>query len=89
MNELERMNQSRQFPHNTCPASRHVQIMAEALAKAEKYSMLDDDPEHCATSLANVVSSLYQTRTFLLSLGYDWTVDEKGNVVWFHKDKEI
>jgi hypothetical protein len=80
---IKLMNESRDFPNNTCPASRHVQIMAEALAKGEKYSMFDEDPEHCAGSIASVVSSLYQTRTFLKSLGYDWRICEGQTVEWY------
>jgi len=83
--DVKLMNESRDFPNNTCPASRHVQIMAEALAKAEKYSMFDEDPEHCAGSIASVVSSLYQTRTFLKSLGYDWRIGEGQTVEWYKK----
>ena len=29
---LRRMHRARRFPHNTCPASRHAQLIAEALA---------------------------------------------------------
>jgi hypothetical protein len=87
MTEIERMEEARDFPNNTCPASRHVQLIAEAMIKAEKYSMLDDDPEHCAVSLASVVSSLYQTRSFLLGLGYNWRVDENHNVEWYREDE--
>jgi hypothetical protein len=85
MNEIEIMNHARNFPNNTCPASRHLQIMAEALAKCEKYSMLEEDPEHCASSIASVVSSLYQTRTFLRSLGYDWRVKDDQTVEWYYE----
>lgn len=81
--EIKRMQDSRDFPNNTCPASRHAQIIAEALAKGEKYSMLEEDPEHCAESIASVVSSLYQTRRFLKEMGYEWRIGENQNVEWF------
>jgi hypothetical protein len=80
--EVKHMIESRHFPDNTCPASRHVQMMAESLATSGKYPLMDDDPRHCAGSLASVVSSLYQTRSFLKSLGYTWTVNEDGIVEW-------
>lgn len=80
--DVKRMIDSRNFPENTCPASRHVQMMAEALASEGKYPMLDEDPRHCAGSLAAVVNSLYQTRSFLSSLGYTWTVNGNGIVEW-------
>lgn len=81
-NEIKRMVDSRNFPENTCPASRHVQMMAEELAAVGRYPMLNEDPGHCAGSLAAVVSSLYQTRSFLSSLGYTWTVNDDGIVEW-------
>ena len=80
--EIKRMIDSRRFMENTCPASRHVQLMAEELASDGKYYMLEEDPGHCAGSLASVVSSLYQTRSFLKSLGYTWTVNGDGTVEW-------
>lgn len=86
MNEIKQMNLVRDFPNNTCPASRHAQIIAEALAKGEKYSMLEEDPEHCAESIASVVSSLYQTRTFLKEMGYDWRVGDDQTVEWYKTD---
>ncbi len=81
-NLISNMETHRDFPNNTCPASRHVQMIAEELYNIGKYPMLLEDPKHCAGSLASVVSSLYQTRSFLLSLGYSWSVDKDGNLTW-------
>jgi hypothetical protein len=89
--EIQRMNKSRKFMENTCPASRHVQMMAEDLAKVGKYPMLQEDPKHCAGSIASVVNSLYSARSFLQSLGYTWEIDSNGNVNWVKeetKDKD-
>ena len=86
--DVSLMIESRDFPNNTCPASRHTQIIAEALAKAEKYNMLEEDPVHCASSIASVVSSLYQTRTFLKSLGYDWRIGKNQTVEWFRVEAD-
>lgn len=80
--EIQRMDSNRDFPNNTCPASRHVQLIAEQLYSIGSYPLLQDDPQHCAGSIASVVSSLYQTRSFLLSLGYSWSVDKDGNLEW-------
>lgn len=80
--EIDRMDSCRDFPNNTCPASRHVQMIAEGLYSIGNYPLLQDDPQHCASSIASVVSSLYQTRSFLLSLGYSWSVNEDGNLEW-------
>lgn len=84
--DIKIMASSRNFPHNTCPASRHVQSMIEALWQDGKYPMFDEDPKHCAGSLASVVSSLYQTRSFLQSIGYDWRMGENQTVEWYQKD---
>lgn len=89
-NDIDRMQSSRDFGVNTCPASRHVQMIAEALSQAqtgsklsELYPMLEEEPEHCAASIASVVNSLYQARSFLKSLGYSWRVLDNGKVEWY------
>lgn len=46
----------------TCPASRHVFMMADALAKRGKYHMFDEDPEHCASGIFAVLESLWKAR---------------------------
>lgn len=84
--EMSRMIKYRNFPNNTCPASRHVQIIAEALSKDGKYPMFDEDPKHCATSIASVISSLYAARSFLDHLGYTWKTDDNGDVKWVPKN---
>ena len=57
-----RVRKAKNFPTNTCPASRHVQMMAEALLK-DGYPMLDDEPAHCAESMLAVVEALWKART--------------------------
>lgn len=69
MSEADRADKARQFPVNTCPASRHVQLIADALAKGEKYHMLEEEPEHCAESMHSVVASLWEARTRLIEAG--------------------
>lgn len=81
--DIEGMDRHRHFMENTCPASRHAQTIAEALFEQRKYPMLEEEPEHCAVTIASVVSSLYQARTFLKSLGYDWKVLDNGDVEWY------
>ena len=80
---ISSMQRHRHFMKNTCPASRHAQTIAESLLNHGEYSMLQEDPAHCANTIASVVSSLYQARSFLKSLGYDWRVLEDGNVEWY------
>lgn len=62
-NQLKRTRQARQFMKNTCPASRHVHMIAESLAKGDKYHMIDEEPEHVAVSLLSVLESLWKLRT--------------------------
>jgi hypothetical protein len=84
--EMSAMIKHRDFPNNTCPASRHVQMIAESLVETGEYPMLVEDPRHCADSMASVISSLYSARSFLNELGYTWTVDDNGNVRWIPKN---
>lgn len=62
---LRRMNDAREFPNNTTPAARHVQMIAEALAKGQKYAMIDEEPQHVAESLIAVVTGFYEMTTAL------------------------
>lgn len=61
-NLKKRIRKARNFPTNTCPASRHVQMMADGLA-GKGYQMLQEEPEHCARSLYVTVAALYEART--------------------------
>ena len=71
-NKLEnirrRANRARNFPVNTCPASRHVRLMAEAIASGRGYSMFETDPELCAAAMFSVLESLWKARTKLATL---------------------
>jgi len=66
-NKLEnlrrRVDRARKFPDNTCPASRHLHMIAEALAAGRPYPMLTEEPEHCAGSMLSVLESLWKLRT--------------------------
>lgn len=62
-NQLRRTRKARQFCRNTCPASRHVHLIAESLARGKKYHMIDEEPEHVAGSLLSVLESLWKLRT--------------------------
>lgn len=52
----------------TCAASRHVHLMAEALASGWEYPIFTEDPEHCASSLLSVLESLWKARAELARL---------------------
>jgi hypothetical protein len=63
-----RVNKARNFPTNTCPASRHIHIMADCLLKKNRdgslrYPMFQEEPEHCAITLLSVIASLWELRS--------------------------
>lgn len=60
-----RANKARDFPANTCPASRHLQDMADSLARYGDYPMFEEDPRHCAESIYAVIAALWATRKLL------------------------
>lgn len=64
-NLRRRVDRARNFPVNTCPASRHLHIIAECLAKGRPYSMLEEEPEHCAGTMLAVLEALWKARTKL------------------------
>lgn len=53
----------------TCPASRHVHMMADALAsKRAAYPMFAEEPKHCAGTLYAVIESLWKARAEIARL---------------------
>lgn len=67
-NLRRRISRARRFPYNTDPYLRHVQMMAECLAKDKPYGMFEDERLHCAGSLLAVVYSLLAARNELHKL---------------------
>lgn len=61
-------DEARNFPANTCGASRHVQLIAEAILSGNPYPMLQEDPAHCAESMLATVAALWEVRTELARL---------------------
>ena len=68
---LDRMNAARIGPHITCPASRHAQIMAEAMIRGELYAMMDEDRAYCGETIAVVVAALWEARAALAATRTD------------------
>ena len=62
-NLIRAANRARNFPTNTCPPSRHAQLIAESLLRDKPYPMLDDEREHCGGSIMATVIALYKART--------------------------
>lgn len=77
-NLLRRVERARRFPDNTCPASRHVHMMAKGLLTKRGYGMLRDphESEHCAVSLLSVLESLWKARTR--------AVEQQEALRWLH-----
>ena len=59
---------AKRFPDNTCPASRHLHLMAQRLAAGKPYPMLADEPQHCAETMLAVLASLWEARSELARL---------------------
>ena len=64
-NTRRRANRARNFPENTCSASRHLHLMADQLASGKPYPMLAEEPQHCAMTMLAVLESLWKARTEL------------------------
>jgi hypothetical protein len=60
---LRRVDKERDFPSNTCAASRHAQMIGEYLARKKPYAMLTEEPDHCGGSILSTVASLYEARS--------------------------
>lgn len=63
-----RAAKARQFPSNTCPASRHVQMIGESLLKHAIPHALLEEPAHAAESMLAVVAALWEARTKIAAL---------------------
>ena len=64
-----RVNRARNFPDNTCGASRHLHIMADVLSSGRPYPMLQEEPTHCAETFYAVIAALWEARTTLARIG--------------------
>ena len=65
---VKRANKARNFPANTCGASRHAAQIAEALIRGQRYPALADEAAHCGESILATVAALWETRTALARL---------------------
>jgi len=64
-NLKRRVKRARRFPKNTCPASRHLHIIADQLSRGTIPHTLLDEPRHCAISMLSVLEALWKARTQL------------------------
>lgn len=62
--ELDRrLAAARHFPANTTAASRHLELMADALGKGEVYHMFTEEPRYCADTMKAVLVELYELKS--------------------------
>lgn len=59
---IKRLRKVRSFPTNTCPCSRHAQMIGENLVRDKPYPMMQEEPEHCGGSILATVLALYEAR---------------------------
>lgn len=68
-NLRRRVSRARDFPANTCPASRHLHLIADTLAKGQPYHGCawegwdQQDREWIAETMLSVLESLWKLRT--------------------------
>lgn len=65
---IERMEDAQIGPHVTCPASRHVSMIAEDLARFGSHTPVVSHPRNCASSMAATVQALWDARAELTRL---------------------
>lgn len=67
-NLRRRVERARNAALVSCPASRHLHTMADSLMQYGEYSMLSEEPAHCAGSMYAVLESLWKARRELAEL---------------------
>jgi len=60
---VERVWKARNFPTNTCPASRITEALGLALLEGQPYPLLHEEPENVGIYLVSTAASLYEART--------------------------
>lgn len=66
--EIRRVNRHRQFPVNTCGASRYVELIGRTLVRGKRHAQIEEEPEDVGLALLSVCGSLYQARTEIARL---------------------
>jgi hypothetical protein len=64
-NMRRRVSRARHFPMNTCPASRHLHSIADALTSKQRKHSIEElwSAEHMAGTMYSVLESLWKART--------------------------
>jgi hypothetical protein len=66
-NLKKRVARAKNFPENTCPASRHLEMIAQGLLHGG-YPRLVEDPKECAATMLSVLESLWKARNELAAI---------------------
>lgn len=64
---IAKAEHARCFPTRTDAASRHALMIAKGLV-GRGYPMLNEEPEHCACSIASTVAGLWEARARIAEL---------------------
>ena len=66
-NLKRRVARAKNFPENTCPASRHLEMIAEGLLHGG-CPRLTEEPKECAATMLSVLESLWKARNELAAI---------------------
>ena len=64
-NLIRRIDQARNFPYNTCSASRSLENTGVDIAKSGKHNIKGEDCEIYVIELLTVIASLYESRNVI------------------------
>lgn len=76
-NVRRRAERARRFAENTCPASRHLHMMADQLANGI-WPTFWVEPKHAAESIYAVLEALWKCRTELQRIKGKKTANPRG-----------
>ena len=62
---IKRIDKARDFPFNTCSASRSLENLAINISKTGKHKIKGEDCEIYVIELLTVIASLYESRTVI------------------------
>lgn len=66
--QKSRADAARQWPAQTCAASRHAQRIGEALLRGVPHTVQTQDMTVCGESILSTVASLWEARSLIVTL---------------------
>lgn len=67
-NLMRRVERARDWPVNTCPASRALVVWAKVILRDGDFSAVEGDAEEVAAAMLSVVESLWKLRRKMAAL---------------------